>query len=142
VLIEPVFCDGKFVKVDLGELTQKLCRARTKVKIVIFDDTLVDTAGSPEDDLNTLQAVSPCAVIRVRSGIKLFQGGFELANVGIMSVYTPDAGQLLAADIGTELRKICSLLGLGLRLADVAALEAPWFLDRDHMDKYQAGGSG
>jgi hypothetical protein len=26
---------------------------------------------------------------------------------------------------------------LGLRLADVAALEAPWFLDRDHTDRYQ-----
>jgi hypothetical protein len=53
-------------------------------------------------------------------------------------VYTPGAGQLLAANIGTQLRKIRSLLGLGLRLADVAALEAPWFLDRDHTDKYQA----
>ena len=77
VLIEPVFCDGKFVKVDLGELSQKLCHARTKVKIVIFDDTLVGLAGSPEDDLNTLQVVSPCAVIRVRSGIKLLQGGLN-----------------------------------------------------------------
>ena len=27
---------------------------------------------------------------------------------------------------------------MGLRLAEVAALEAPWFLDRDYSDKYQA----
>jgi hypothetical protein len=90
------------------------------------------------DDLNMLQAVSPCAVIRVSSGIKLLQGGLELANVGIISAYTPDAGQLEAVNIGAELRKIRSLLGMGLRLADVAALEAPWFLDRNHADKYQA----
>lgn len=76
MLIEPVFCAGKFVKVDLGALSQKLCRARTKVKIVIFDDTLVG-AGCRKDDLNMLQAVAPCAVIRVSSGIKSFKGDWS-----------------------------------------------------------------
>ena len=125
VLIEPVFCDGKFVKVDLAELAQKLCRARTKVKIVIFDDTLIGTAGSPEDDLNTLQAVSPCAVIRVSSGIKLFQGGRELANVGITSVYTPDAGQLLAANIGAKLRRFVRFLDWGFVFATLLPSRRP-----------------
>jgi hypothetical protein len=56
------------------------------------------------DDLNMLQAVSPCAVIRVSSGIKLLQGGLELANVGIISAYTPDAGNnaLLANALANE----------------------------------------
>ena len=74
-LIEPIFCDGQFVKVDLGALSQKLCRARTKVKIIIFDDTLIGASGNPADDLTMLQAVSPCAVVRVTSAIKLLQGG-------------------------------------------------------------------
>jgi hypothetical protein len=136
VLIEPIFCDG-FGDVDIAALSRKLCRAGTKAKIVIFDDTLIGAANHPEDDLKKLQAISPSAVLRLSSGLKLLQGGLELANVGIISIYTPDTGPLHAANIGTVVRKIRALLGLGLRLADVAALEAPWFLDRDHTDKYQ-----
>jgi hypothetical protein len=52
-----------------------------------------------EDDFNALQELFPLAVIRVSSGIKLFQGGLELANVGLMRIYTPSAGQLRAEDI-------------------------------------------
>jgi hypothetical protein len=137
VLIEPIFCDGKFGDVDIAALSRKLCRARTKAKIVIFDDTLIGAANHPEDDLKKLQAISPSAVLRLSSGLKLLQGGLELANVGIISIYTPVTGPLHAANIGAVVRKIRALLGLGLRLADVAALEAPWFLDRDHTDKYQ-----
>jgi hypothetical protein len=85
VLIEPIFCDGKFGDVDIAALSRKLCRARTKAKIVIFDDTLIGAANHPEDDLKKLQAISPSAVLRLSSGLKLLQGGLELANVGIIS---------------------------------------------------------
>ena len=137
LLIEPTFYEGKFANVDLRELTQKLSLAQTKVKVVIFDDTLAGVAKL-EDDFSALQTLSPFVVIRVSSGLKLFQGGLELANVGIMSVYTPRAGQLRAHDIGKALRKIRSLLGLGLGFSDMAALEVPWFLNRDHTNSYLA----
>ena len=93
VLIEPIFYDGKFENVDIAALSRKLYRARTKAKIVIFDDTLIGAANHPEDDLKKLQAISPSAVLRLSSGLKLLQGGLELANVGIISIYTPDTGQ-------------------------------------------------
>jgi len=66
VLIEPIFYDGKFENVDIAALSRKLYRARTKAKIVIFDDTLIGAANHPEDDLKKLQAISPSAVLRLR----------------------------------------------------------------------------
>jgi len=44
-------------------------------KIVIFDDTLIGAANHPEDDLKKLQAISPSAVLRLSSGLKLLQAG-------------------------------------------------------------------
>jgi hypothetical protein len=138
LLIEPTFYDGKFANVDLMELTRKLSLAQGKVKVVLFDDTLTGVANNLADDFSALQALSPVVVIRVSSGLKLFQGGLELANVGVMSVYTPSAGQLRARDTGKALRRIRSLLGLGLGFSEMAALEVPWFLNRDHTNRYQA----
>jgi hypothetical protein len=66
----------------------EMLRARRRIfgNLVVFDDALVG-AGCRKDDLNMLQAVSPCAVIRVNSGIKLLQGGLELANVRLAEAF-------------------------------------------------------
>jgi hypothetical protein len=73
--------------------------------------------------LNGLLAAldGPKEVFRLHSGLKLFQAGLELADVGIVSIYGSPAGD--------ELRRIRTLQGSGLRFADVAALELPVFLD-------------
>jgi hypothetical protein len=86
VLIEPIFYDGKFEDVDIAALSRKLYRARTKAKTVIFDDTLIGAANHPEDDLKNLHAISPSAVLRLSSGLKLLQGGLKLANVEILAL--------------------------------------------------------
>ncbi len=67
------------------------------------------------------------------SGLKLLQGGLELANVGVASLYVKEHG--LTA-FSASLSRIRSLLGLGLRFDEVAALEAPWFLDRGYAARY------
>jgi hypothetical protein len=71
------------------------------------------------------------------SGLKLHQGGLELASVGILSVFTPQDALIPAKELGNRVRKIRTLLGLGLSFADVAVLEAPWFLDREYTRLYQ-----
>ena len=130
VLIEPVFFKRAFHEVDVMQLRSKFESASP---VLIFDDTLTGAALDPSGDLQALSNLDPLAVLRVASGLKLLQGGLELANVGIVSLYTRDADEELASRI----RKIRSVLGLGLRLSELAALEAPWFLNRDYADSYR-----
>jgi len=118
VIAEPVWCDGK----QFGATSLETIAARANVEntsSIIVDSTL---AGL-DDGLNLLLAEldGPRQVFRVHSGLKLFQAGLELADVGIVSVY----GSALA----DELRHIRTLHGAGLRFAEVAALELPLFLD-------------
>lgn len=126
LLIEPVFYDEAFCVVDPARAIER-CGA----SVVIFDDTLTGAASHDE----WLARPHPKLVARVSSALKLTQGGFELSNVGIVSLYAPKDA---AFDAATRLRKIRALLGAGLRLSDVAGLEAPWFLDRAYTDRYRA----
>jgi hypothetical protein len=137
-LIEPIFFEDIFVKVDLKDLVRKAEREASKPKFVIFDDTLCGAPKHVQQDLNELSGFSLSAVVRVNSGLKLFQGGFELANVGILTVYAPVSAPLQARDFGDRLRKLRSLTGSGLAMVDAAALEAPWFLDSRHTAHFQA----
>jgi len=116
VIAEPVWCDGKvFGTVSLKAIAERAGHAAS----IIVDSTL----SGLDDGLNGLLAAlpGPKEVFRLHSGLKLFQAGLELADVGIVSIYGS-----AAAD---ELRHIRTLQGSGLRFADVAALELPAFLD-------------
>jgi hypothetical protein len=86
---------------------------------IIVDSTLAGLDDGLNDLLSALDG--PKEVFRLHSGLKLFQAGLELADVGIVSIYGSPAGD--------ELRRIRTLQGSGLRFADVAALELPVFLD-------------
>src|SRR5205823_4754971 len=68
---------------------------------------------------------------------KHFQGSIELSSVEILSVFKLDESAISAKQMGNRIRKIRTLLGLGLSFAEVAALEAPWFLDREYTTAYQ-----
>jgi hypothetical protein len=82
--------------------------------------------------LNELLSALPgtMEVFRLHSGLKLFQEGLELADVGIVSLYGSSAGD--------ELRRIRTLQGSGLRFAEVAALELPLFLDPAATRRYES----
>ena len=135
-IIEPVFCDGHFGCVDIPRLIGHHSQ-NDRHRVYIFDTTLSGTAYSVEKELDRIRALAPAAVFRLASGLKLFQGGLELSNVGILSVFTAAESAVSAKEIADNIRKIRTLLGLGLSFADVAALEAPWFLDRHYADQYQ-----
>jgi len=135
-IVEPVFCDGEFGSVDVHQVLD-LHKANARDRVYIFDTTLTGTAYSLEEDLVQMNALKPPAVFRLVSGLKLLQGGLELSSVGVLTVFTPDNAAISAKQLGDRIRKIRTLLGLGLSFADVAVLEAPWFLDRDYTNLYQ-----
>src|SRR4029078_2885005 len=99
--------------------------------------TLAATYSSKEKDLAKMLESGPPAVFRLVSGLKLLQGGLELSGVGVLTVFTPIGRTPSAKQLGDRIRKIRTLLGLGLSFGDVAVLEAPWFLDREYASIYQ-----
>jgi hypothetical protein len=120
-IVEPVFCDGEFGCVDVDQLLDQHLRS-PRPRVYIFDTTLTGSGYPVEKDLARMQRLKTPVVFRLISGLKLLQGGMELAGVGVL---------------GDSIRKIRTLLGLGLSFADVAILEAPWFLNREYTETYQ-----
>ena len=136
VIVEPVFCDGDYGVVDVDRLLDAHARKK-RARIYLFDNTLCGTQFSLERYLDRFETIEPVAVFRIFSGLKLFQAGLELSSVGIVSVLTRDGGPVAAREIGDRVRRIRTLLGLGLSFFEVAALEVPWFLDRAHTHAYE-----
>jgi hypothetical protein len=135
-IIEPILCDGEFAWVDMDQLLAEHKR-NARSRVYIFDTTLTGTAYSLEKELTRMRELEPPAVFRLVSGLKLLQGGLELSSVGVLTVFTPNDAAISAKQLGDRIRKIRTLLGLGLPFADVAVLEAPWFLDREYTRTYQ-----
>jgi hypothetical protein len=118
LVAEPVWsCGNAFGEVSLHEIAS--IASSQKVSAVIVDSTL---CGLDDDLSGLLSNIEPTIdVFRIHSGLKLFQQGLELSDVGIISHYGDPRGD--------HLRRIRTLHGTGLRFADVAALELPLFLD-------------
>jgi len=136
VIVEPVFCDGSFGVVDLDRLLASHRQTR-RPRVYLFDNTLCGTRFNLEPQLSRFDTIEPMAVFRIFSGLKLFQAGLELSGVGILTVFTRDAGPISAHEIAERIRKIRTLLGLGLSFFEVAALDVPWFLDREQTGAYE-----
>jgi hypothetical protein len=135
-IIEPVFCDGEFGTVDVDAVIDEH-RKKPRPRVYVFDTTLTGTSVSLENNLGRMRPLNPPVVFRLVSGLKLLQGGLELSSVGVLSVFTLRDSRISAREWGDRIRKIRTLLGLGLSFADVAVLEAPWFLDREYTRLYQ-----
>jgi hypothetical protein len=117
VIAEPVWYDGvRFGTVPLQGVATRANLERTAS--IIVDSTLAGLDDGLNELLFALDGTQ--TVFRLHSGLKLFQAGLELADVGIVSIY--------GAPMGDALRRIRTLHGSGLRFADVAALELPLFL--------------
>jgi len=123
---EPVHCDGQFGL----SLPDRLPRAR---RALLLDTTMtglrVDIAPWFERFEGSFAAI-------FRSGLKLDQAGLELANVGIVQLFVRDGASMDLAATAAALERIRALTGTGLTLDELAALSAPWFLDRTYLDRY------
>ena len=110
-IIEPIFCDGEFGCVDVAHLIEEHRKRAGHPRVYLFDNTLIGTGFALELELERMGALKPLAVFRLISGLKLFQGGLELSNIGIVSVYTPEEGAISASQLGDRIRRIRTLLG-------------------------------
>lgn len=133
VIIEPVSCDGDFTRIDV-DAALDAWSAEERPRVAIIDSTLLGQADGLNDVLSRFGAHKTAAVLRIMSGLKLLQAGLELANVGILSVYTPTTQA--TKTIGRRLRETRTLTGSGLRYGDLLALEAPCFLDPAYCRRY------
>ncbi|MDO8973223.1 MAG: hypothetical protein Q7V45_04730 [Reyranella sp.] len=123
---EPVHCDGRFGL----SVPAHLPRAR---QALLLDATMV---GLQVDIAPWLDRFDGSFAAVFRSGLKLDQAGLELANVGIVQLFVRDRGKSDLAAMGAALQRIRGLTGSGLTLDELAALSAPWFLDRPYLDHY------
>jgi hypothetical protein len=98
---------------------------------LIFDTTLVGPRAPSEKILSGVwRPPAPAPLVaQLRSGLKLDQAGFELANVGIVSLFAPADQPERFSTFSARLRRVRTLTGSGLTFDDLAVLEAPWFLD-------------
>lgn len=120
VIAEPVWCDGAFSCSDAIPMPRRA---------LILDTTL---AGPGCDLRPYLRDVECPLVIAYSSGLKLDQAGLELANVGIVRLFSRGEYD----DVGSALRQMRGLVGAGLTLDEMSALSAPWFMDRAYADRY------
>lgn len=128
VIAEPVESNGGFDRHEAAEIVAATAGARA----LLLDTTLL---GRADAIASLLPRLDPrLVVLRCASGLKLLQGGLELANVGIVGVHAASAERLEA--FTTSLRTMRTLCGAGLRFADMLALEAPWVFERGFTDRY------
>jgi hypothetical protein len=130
-IVEPLACDGRFSTHDAGAIAEQLGETQT----LIVDETLY----APKSEMNAIARRASgrgLTVFRLISGLKLMQQGFELANVGIVSVMSEDNARTDAAE--ADMRTWRTLTGSGVRFLDALALEAPFFLDGPATRAYAA----
>lgn len=123
---EPVHCDGQFGV----SLPDRLPRVR---RTLLLDTTMT---GLRVDIAPWFARFDGSFAAIFRSGLKLDQAGLELANVGIVQLFVRDRASMDLAATAAALERIRALTGTGLTLDELAALSAPWFLDRAYLDRY------
>jgi hypothetical protein len=140
LIIEPVYFDRAAQShiVDIQAALRAHCASVEGCPSLVIVDT---TLNGPCFDLDRILPSEmgclepPPLIARLSSGLKLDQGGLELANVGIVSLYR-HASQSFTIDPVEKLKRARVLTGTGLGFDAIGALEAPWFLDRGFARSY------
>ncbi len=140
LILEPVYFDrdAQVHRIDMTAALKRHCAgAEGCPSLVIVDSTLVGPCFDLDPLLPQQLTCSDAGhlLVRMSSGLKLDQAGLELANVGLVSLYRRDE-QTFAVDPAEKLRKARTLTGAGLGFDALGALQAPWFLDREHARRY------
>ncbi|WP_084960937.1 hypothetical protein [Thermoactinospora rubra] len=132
LFVEPVRYTWDLTALDLGAFARAWRgRSHRRTRALVFDTTLASFTWPGGRVLEALRDGSPLLVIEVRSGLKLDQQGLELANLGIVSIYSchEDEGTPTAEQFGQYLRMIRSITGTALSMDAIAALDAPFLAD-------------
>lgn len=137
LIVEPIACDGRFSRIDLEALGERIAALPVAPRSIIFDSTLLGRVDDVNLFLERTPTEAPPIVMRVCSGLKLFQAGLEIANVGILTWFELETPYQQATEGFEALRQLRTLMGAGLRSADALALEAPWIFDRDSTSRYE-----
>jgi hypothetical protein len=140
LILEPVYFDrdANVHRLDMTAALKRHCAtAEGCPSLVIVDSTLVGPCFDLDPLLPQQLTCSEAGhlLVRMSSGLKLDQAGLELANVGLASLYRRE-GQIFALDPAEKLKKARTLTGAGLGFDALGALQAPWFLDREHARGY------
>ena len=136
LLAEIAYCDGPLRLLDLAALSKAWRHSPRTPPLVVFDTTLSATRFPLAMLLEMMSGPNAPVVLCMRSALKLDQGGLELANAGICTVFVPKGAPPPFAGLPETLLKIRKLTGASLGLQDMAALEAPWFLDPHYTARY------
>ncbi|MEU7530395.1 hypothetical protein AB0A74_32030 [Saccharothrix sp. NPDC042600] len=128
LLLEPVRYNWSLDALDVGAWVRAWRESPVRPRIVVVDTTLVSPVWPTERVLRALGG--DVLVVEVRSGLKLDQQGLELANLGIVDVYSRGGrGVPTAEQLGVVLRLARSTTGAGPSVADAAALDVPFVGD-------------
>jgi hypothetical protein len=133
VLVEPVRYDWGLTTEDWAPVIEAI-KDRREPPILVIDTTLCHGCVAQRDLVDTLKTVAP-VVLEVRSGIKLDQIGFELANVGIIE--WNDHSQESRTPRLKEILSACRVaIGATLTWTDSCALSPQFIFDTRAVSTY------
>ncbi len=133
VLVEPVRYSWTLDAVDPRNLVTQWLRGPNRPPVIVLDTTLTSPAWPTAGVLAALAASGAAPlVIEVRSGLKLDQQGLEVANLGVVDIFsheTSAAPNLTAHTFVKALELARGTAGACLSASALASLDAPFLLD-------------
>lgn len=139
LLIEPVRYDWDLEAIDIVSLLKSVISVKsTRYRLIIFDTTLISQNIPIKQCLDVLYQIPFLTVVNFNSLLKLNQEGLELSNGGLISIYTSKAysKDLAAKGIAEYLRKIRTILGVGLDLREISLLDNPFTFNINYVKNY------
>ena len=135
ILIEPAYCDDAANVMNMAAFHKTWRKTlAAEPTLIILDTTLTGPLFPIGELLESLEGKH--VVINLRSGEELDQAGLELGTVGIASIYRHKSTTAETHCFGAALRKARTAFDAGLSAFDMAALQAPWFLNDSYFRRY------
>ncbi len=131
--VEPIVYDPWLRPFDVRAAARALAAA-TDDAVLVVDSTLVGATVPFARIVDESPRLG--LVLHASSGLKLDQAGLELANVGILSLYAPQARRAELAAAANHLVTIRRLNGTVLTFDATALLDVPFFLCPERFHDY------
>jgi hypothetical protein len=130
LLLEALSYAGGLVALDLDAVAAAWrARRSERTAVVVLDGTSLGPAVSPTRWLEDLGPRPPALAVLVDTCSSLEQNGLAVAEIGQLSLYTPDGGSPAASEIGAYLRGLRDAFGTVPAAEQLSALGAPFVLE-------------